>query len=107
MLRNRKPRPIPSNYDCFGVVFSISHTLYCKKGGLFINLHNELCDRVYDLVGKSFNHSHVRDDPLIYPGHIVREVKAHPSRSPGNNNPLAFRNLTDQKGGLLILDLWE
>ena len=34
--------------------------------------HNELCDGVADLDGKSFMPTHVRDKPLIFAGRAVQ-----------------------------------
>ena len=56
---------LPTYYDGCNTKFSICHALDCKRGGLVTACHNELCDGVSDLAGKSFTPSHVRDDPLI------------------------------------------
>ena len=47
----------------------------------------------------------MHDDPLIYPGHDVRESKSQPSRSEISNNTPSFRDDTKQKGDLLISNL--
>ena len=46
------------------------------------------------------------DDPLIYPGHAMQKVKAQPTWSPPNSPP-AYRDMSEQKGGLRIRDLWQ
>ena len=43
--------------------------------------HNELCDRVADVVRKAFTLTHVRDNPLIFAGCAVKRPKANPARS--------------------------
>ena len=63
-----EPLDLTTYCDGFQTIFSISHALYCKKGGLVTARHNELRDEVADLAGKFFTPSHVRDDPLIYSG---------------------------------------
>ena len=60
-----EPPDLPTYCDGCQAKFSISHLLDCKKGGLVTARHNELCDRVADLVGKAFTPSCVRNDPLI------------------------------------------
>ena len=70
----------PTYYDICWAKFLISHDLECKKSGLVMASHNELCYRVADLAGKAFNPSHVRDNPLIYSGRAVKRTKASPAR---------------------------
>ena len=60
-----EPLDLPTYCDGCQAKFSISHALDCKKGGLVTTRHNELCDGVVDLAGKSFTPSDVRADPLI------------------------------------------
>ena len=71
---------------------------------------NELRDGVADLVGKTFTSSHVRDDPLIYSGRAMSRTKPIPAGS-NTTNPIgkttAAPEVTEQKGGLLIRDLWQ
>ena len=49
---------------------------------------------------------HVRDDPLIHPVHVELEGK---SQSMGSllNNPYVALDHSEQKGDLLICDLWK
>ena len=61
----------------------ISHTLDCNRYGLFTAHHNDLCDGVIDLAGKSFTPSQVHDDPLIYAGCAVKRTKDTPAGASG------------------------
>ena len=87
----------------------ISHTLDCKKGGFVTARHNELCDGVADLAGKAFTPSHLRDNPLIYSGRAVKRTKAAPAGAGGTRNHAEVQppEVTEQKGDLLIRDLWQ
>ena len=89
--------------------FSISHVLERKKGGLVTARHKELCDGVSDLSGKSSTPSHVRDDPLIYSSRAVKRTEAAPDGAGGNTNNAEVQppEVTEQKGDLLIRDLWQ
>ena len=69
----------PKFCDGCNSAFSILHALDCKKGGLVMERHNKLCDRVADLSGKAFTLTHVRDDPLIFTGCAVLSPKTHPA----------------------------
>ena len=71
--------------------------------------HNELRDRVADLAGKAFTPSHVRDDSLMYSGRAVERTKARSARSSGTKNHAVASppEVTEQKGDLLICDLWQ
>ena len=66
----------PTHCNGFNFSFSICYALDYNKGGLIMTHCNDLCDGFADLSGKFFTPSHVRDDPLIYPGLDVREVKS-------------------------------
>ena len=57
-LLNRHP-----NCDGCGELFSTSHALDCRKGGLIIQRHNELRDVLIDLSSNVWNQ--VTKDPLI------------------------------------------
>ena len=61
--------------------------------------HNELCDKIVNLAGKSFTPTHVRNDPEIYTGYAVHRGKENIKESPSNY-------LGELKGYLLIKDLW-
>ena len=105
-LRNLSPRPTP-NCDRFGGGLSIYHPLYCRKGGLVTTCHNYIRDRFTDLSRKALSPSRVCDNLLVYPGCVVREVNFQLTRSPVTNNPPVLQEKLDQKGFLLILDLFQ
>ena len=48
-----EPLDLPTHCDGCHAKFSISHALDCKRDGLFMASHDELCDGVADLAGKS------------------------------------------------------
>ena len=85
-----------------GAVFSICHTLDCKKGGLITARHNKLPDEVADLAGKYFTPMHVHYDPKIFTGRTVRrgkdktKRKAAPPKDEGG-----------VKWDILMIDLWK
>ena len=56
---------LPKYCDGCEALFSISHALDCKKGGLVTARHNQLCDGVADLTGKAFTPSHLRDLSIL------------------------------------------
>ena len=102
------PRP-PKYCHGFQARFTISHALDCKKGGLVTACHNELRDGVADLAGKAFKPSHVCDEPLIYSGRAVKTTMAMPAgsnKTKTSEHPAALE-VTEQKGDLLIRDLWK
>ena len=84
----------------------ISHTVTCKKGGLVTARHNELLDGVADLAGKAFTPYHVRKDPLIYSGRAVKQTMTTPESKKISEHPAALE-VTEQKGDLLIRELWQ
>ena len=51
----------------------------------------------------------MRDDPLIYLGHAVKRTKASPAGAGGTSNHIEVQppEVTEQKGNLLIRDLWQ
>ena len=59
------PPDLPPQCDGSNANFSICCALDFKKGGFFMNCHNKLHDGIYDLAGKAFTPSHVRDEILI------------------------------------------
>ena len=103
------PQDLPTHCDGCQAKFSISHALDYKKGSLITARHNELCDGVAYLAGKAFTPSHVRDDPLIYSGRAVKRTKATSAGADGKTNHTGVQppEVTEQKGDLLIRDLWE
>ena len=103
------PPDLPKYCDRCQAQFLISHTLDCKKGGLFTARHNKILGGVADLAGKAFTPSHVRDNPLIYSGRSVRRMNPTPARSTKSkpSEQPAAPEVTEQKGYLLIRDLWQ
>ena len=71
--------------------------------------HNELRDGVADLSGKYFTPSHLRNDPLIFTGCAVKSPKANLDSSKATTVTTTMPQLetTEQKGDLLICDLWK
>ena len=96
---------------CYGCQarFYISHALDCKKGGLVTARHNKLCEGLSYLDGKAFTPSHVRDDPLVYSCCAVKRTKVTPagSNKTKTSEHTAAPEVTEQKGDLLIQDLWQ
>ena len=81
-----------------------------KKGVLVTARHNELRDRVADLAGKAFTPARVHDDPLIYSVRAMSRTKPNPAGSTHTSPPdatTAAPEVTEQKGDLLIRDLWQ
>ena len=105
-----EPPDLPTLCDGCGARFTISHALDCKKGGLVRACHNELRDGVADLAGKAFTPAHVRNDPLIYSGCAMRRMKSMPvgsNISKSSETTTEAPEVTEQKGDLLIRDLWQ
>ena len=73
----------------------------------FTARHNELCDGVAVLDGKAFTPPNVRNNPLIYSGHAAKRTKAAPAGANGNISHTAEPEVTEQKGDLLIRNLWQ
>ena len=105
-----EPPNLPSHCDGCDAKFSISHAVDCKKGGLVTARHNELRDGLADLAGKAFTPAHVRDNPLIYSGRAMSRTKPKPAEFKLTTPPdatTAAPEVTEQKGDLLIRDLWK
>ena len=104
-----EPPDLPRHCNGCQSKISISHALDYQKGGLVTARHNELRDRVADLAGKTFTPSHVRDESLIYSGCAVKRTKAAPATAGGttNNGEVQPPEVTEQKGDLMIRDLWK
>ena len=101
---------LPTYCDGCEARFIISHAIDCKKGGLVTARHNELRDGVADLASKAFTPAHVRDDPLIYSGRAMSKTKSMPAGfniSKSSETTTAAPEVTEQKGDLLIRDLWQ
>ena len=71
--------------------------------------HNELRYGLADLSGKAFTASCVRYNPLIYSGRVVKRTKATSAGAGGKTNDAVVQppEVTEQKGNLLIRDLWQ
>ena len=79
-------------------------------GSFVMACHNELRDGVADLASKAFTPAHVRDDPLIYSGRAMSRKKPKPAGSKLTTRSYATTaapEVTEQKGDLLIRDLWQ
>ena len=46
---NRSLMLMPPTCDGCGAAFTLSHALDCRKGGLVVRRHNEICDALGDL----------------------------------------------------------
>ena len=103
-----EPPDLPKYCDGCNTRFSICQALDYKRGGLVMARHNELRDGVAYLAGKAFTPSHVRNDSLIYQGCAVRRTKAKPAGPSGiTDTEDTPTDSTDQKGDLLLRDLWQ
>ena len=102
------PPDLPKYCDGCQARLSISHSLDCKKGDLVTARHNEIRDGVSDLAGKDFTPSRVHGDPLIYSGRAVRRTEPTPavSKETKPSEQTAATEVTEQKGDLIIQDLW-
>ena len=103
-----EPPDLPKYRNGCNARFSICHALDSKMGGLVTARHNELRYGVADLAGRSFTPSHVRNDPIIYQGCAVKRTKAKPDGPSYTTDPDdTLPEATEQKGDLLIRDLWH
>ena len=105
-----EPPDLPSHCDGCDAKFTISYALDCKKGGLVTAHHNEIRDGVADLAGKAFTPAHVCDDLLIHSGRAMSRTKPKPAGSKlttPSDATTAAPEVTEQKGDLLIWDLWQ
>ena len=101
------PPDLKTNCDGCGDGFSITHTLYFKRGGLIVTHHNELFDGVADLSVKAFTPLHVCNNPLIYSGCGIWEGKSQSTKFQGTKNPPVFPEELEQKWDLLTRDIWQ
>ena len=65
----------------------------------------DLRDVVTDLAVKAFTPTHVRNNHLILAGFTVKRTKANPDRSKTTQSTQQLE-VIEQKGDLLIFDLW-
>ena len=78
-----KPPPhLPDHCNGYGAAFEICHALDCKKGGLIPEHHNDLRDRVSDLVIKAITPTHVLGNPKTYTDRAISggkdKIKGYP-----------------------------
>ena len=103
-----EPPDLPKYCDGCNARFSICHALDCKRYGLVMARHNELCDGVADLAGKAFTPSHVCNNPLIYQGCAVKRTETKPAGTSDTTDPEdTSQDATEQNGDLLLRDLWQ
>jgi hypothetical protein len=95
------PPDLPLKCDGCDQHFTMQHALSCKKGGLVIFRHNEIRDELVYLAGKAFTPSAIRDEPLIHPCRVAKEVKTTPTSSA--SKPVS----EDDRGDILIRGFWD
>ena len=103
------PPDLPTHCDGYNAKFTISHALDCKRCDLVMARHNEPCDGVADLAGKSFTPSHVHNSPLIFAGCAVKRTKATLDGASGttDRDRAPPPEVMEQKGNLMIYDLCQ
>ena len=84
----------------------ICHALYCNKGGIVTTCCNEIRDRVVNLAGRAFTPTHVRYNPLLCAGCVIKRIKSKLVRSKTTPSTPQLET-TGDKGDLLIHDLWK
>ena len=72
------PLDLPKLCDGCNDIFSILHSLDCKKGGLVMSYYNEIYYGFADVARKDFTPTHVRNNSLIFVGCTVQSPKAQP-----------------------------
>ena len=70
-----EPLNLPYRCDGFGGELSIAYTLDCKKVGLVMTQHKNMCGRVANLESKALYPSHVHDEPNIQSDHVIQVQK--------------------------------
>ena len=100
-----EPLDLLTHCDGWNAKFSIYHSLDCIKGVLIKTVQNKICDGVTLLTDNDFTPLNVRKYYFINQCGAIWEGKAKPAWSPTKNPPETSENL-DQKGELLIRDLW-
>ena len=100
---------LPTHCDGCHTKLTIIHTLDCKRGVLVTARLNDIRNGISDLARKDFTPSHVHEDPLIYSGHTVKRTKATSAGASDKTDQAGAPPLevTEQKGNLLIRDLWQ
>ena len=103
------PLDLPTHCNVCEARFTISHALDCKKVVLVTARHNKICDGVAELDGKYFTPYYVHDEPLIHSGRAMSTTQPMPAGSNIKNSTgetTEVTEVTEQKGDLLIRDLW-
>ena len=101
----RRPQHLPTVCDGCGDPFSVSHAMDCKKGGLVVNRHDDVCDEWAGLCGKAINPSSIRDVPLI-----ANSLGDGRRRQPNQNNPSPTTNRQSDsvlRGDIGVYNFWR
>jgi hypothetical protein len=62
------PSSLPSQCDGCGQRFTVEHAMTCRKGGMIISRHNDVCAEWGHLCAQALSPSAVSDEPLINSG---------------------------------------
>jgi hypothetical protein len=101
------PLNFPQKYDGYDAPFTLQHALGCKKGGLVILRHNEVCDKLAHLTTKAFTPSAVCNEPLICFGPVADTEKFLTPKEANQQNPTTQEAAPeDERGGILIGGFW-
>jgi hypothetical protein len=88
---------------------SVGHALDCKTGGLIIQRHNEIANKLADLCGKALTPSAVHDKPSIYyPDSRISPTDSRQSTL--SNQPVLkckSKSNDEDRGNLLVRGLWQ
>ena len=86
-LRYAKPLlDLPPDCDGCGLPFTVNHALDCKKGGLVVQRHNEVCDVISHLSAMAWNQ-------------VVKEPVTRDSSDSGSNDNL--------RGDIAVRGVWQ
>ena len=78
------PTSLPGRCDGCGERFTVDHAMSCKKGGLVLLRHNDVCGEWGQLCAQALTPSAVSDEPLI---HSSRDRRAADGTSPTDVDP--------------------
>ena len=92
----RTPPNLHTRCDGCGAKFSIAHGIECKKGGLVIQITDEIKFELQDLAASALIPSVVRDEPQIFSGRSADVEETEETSTP-----------TEERGDLLISNLWK
>jgi hypothetical protein len=62
------PSSLPSQCDGCGQRFTVEHAMTCRKGGMIVSRHNNVCAEWSQLCAQALSPSAVSDEPLINSG---------------------------------------